>query len=170
MTVEPLEHFLVASPDVLPLRHDFCCPGPRVAIYATRCRHFLSLFFFRRTKNLGIREATKDRSSASSKTREKKDVFVGCIWRSFQIATGFAQRCDVIGLQMLLWRMQTWTETQPESLVSADFSRRRSWTHKHTPAVPGVAVLAFLRLIFSLFVANKPAKSKLLASDSFSAC
>ena len=23
VTVEPLEHFLVASPDVLPLRHDF---------------------------------------------------------------------------------------------------------------------------------------------------
>ena len=28
MTVEPLEHFLVASPDVLLLHHDFCRPGP----------------------------------------------------------------------------------------------------------------------------------------------
>ena len=75
MTVEPLEHFLVASPDVLPLGHDFCHPGPwkwrstprDVAIFS------LSFFFFGSAKNLGICESTKDRSGVSSRNREKKE-------------------------------------------------------------------------------------------------
>ena len=71
-TVEPLELFLVASPDVLPLRHNFFRPGSRKSPFSL----FLSLFFGR-AKNLGICEATKHRSSASSKHREKKDAFVG---------------------------------------------------------------------------------------------
>ena len=36
-------------------------------------------------------------------------------WRSLQIVTDFAQRCDVIGLQMLLWRMQIITEAGQKS-------------------------------------------------------
>ena len=76
------------------LRHDFCRPGPQkwrttprdVAIFS------LSYFFFGRAKNLGICEATKDRSGASSRNREEKECFARC--------------CDVTGLQMLLWRIQ----------------------------------------------------------------
>ena len=104
MTVEPLEYFLVASPDVLPLCHDFCRPGPRkwrstprdVAIFS------LSIFFFGCAKDLGICEATKDRSYASSNNREKKEHL-----EELQIETAFMWRRDVIGLQMLLWRIQT---------------------------------------------------------------
>ena len=45
----------------------------RVTIYAQRCRHFLSFFLlFRCATNLGICEATRDSSGASSKKREKK--------------------------------------------------------------------------------------------------
>ena len=90
VTVSPLEHFLVVSPDVLHLCQDFCRPGPRkwrstphdVAIFS------LSLFFFGRAKNLGICEATKDRSGASSRNRRRRSI-----WRSFM-----------------------WTETQQTSL------------------------------------------------------
>ena len=109
MTVQPLEHFLVASPDVLPLRHHFCRPGPRkwrstprdVAIFS------LSFFFFGHAKNLGICEATKDRSGASSRNREQKEPL-----EELQTGTDFMWCCDVIGLQILVWRMQSWTETQ----------------------------------------------------------
>ena len=45
-----------------------------------------------------------------SKNREKKDVFVGCIWRSLWIGTDFAQRCDVIALQMQRLNWDTATE------------------------------------------------------------
>ena len=58
----------------------------------------LSFFFFGRSKNLGICEATKDSSRASSKNREKKAAFVGCIWRSLQIWTAFVQRCYLMSL------------------------------------------------------------------------
>ena len=79
-----------------------------VMIYAMRCRHFLSFYFiYRPAKNLGICEAMKDSSCASSKNRGKKDAFVSCIWRSLQIGTAFARRSDIIGLQMLLRRLQT---------------------------------------------------------------
>ena len=92
-TVEPLEHFLVASPDVLPLCHDFCRSGPQkwrstphdVTIFS------LSLFFFGHAKNLGMCEAMTDSSSESSKKKEKKELWIG---------TDFTQCCDVIGLQM----------------------------------------------------------------------
>ena len=73
----------------------FLSPRPaKVTIYATRCHHFLSsFFFFRRTKNLGICEATKDSSGVSSKKREK---------RSLRFGTAFAWRCDV-RMQHLKW-------------------------------------------------------------------
>ena len=62
------------------------------------CCHILSCFhLFWRAKNLGIREATKDSSGASSKKREKRAAIGGA----------FVQRCDAISLQMLLRRMQT---------------------------------------------------------------
>ena len=83
----------------------FLLPRPvKVTICAMLCCHFLSFFlsffFFGSTKNLGICEATKHSSSASSKKSEKKASFVGCIWRSLWIGTAFALRCDVTGLQM----------------------------------------------------------------------
>ena len=60
--------FTFMSSQFLPLR------PTKVTIYATQCRHFLFLsFFFRCGKNLGICEATKDGSVASSKKREKKE-------------------------------------------------------------------------------------------------
>ena len=66
---------LEAFGDVLLLRHDFCRPGPHkwrptpgnVAIFS------LSFLFFGCAKNLGICEAMKDRSGASSRNREKKE-------------------------------------------------------------------------------------------------
>ena len=87
-----LEHFLVASPDVLPLRHDFCRPGPQkwqstprdVTIFS------VSFFFFGHAKNLGICE--EDRSGASSKTGKRRSN-----WRSLQIGTTFTP----------CWHMQT---------------------------------------------------------------
>ena len=93
------------------LRHQMFYPY--VTISATQARKSddlphtmwpISLFFFGRAKNPGICEAMKD-SGASSKKREKKAAFVGWIKRSLRIGT--AQLCDVIGLQMLLRRMQT---------------------------------------------------------------
>ena len=87
----------------------FLLPRPaKVTIYATRCRHFLSFFLlFRGHKESWVREATKDNSRASSKSREKNAGFVDCIRRSLRIGTAFERRSDVIGPQMLLWRMQT---------------------------------------------------------------
>ena len=66
-----------------------------------------SIFLVASPKNLGICEATKDSSYASSNKSKKKAAFVGCIWRSLRIGTAFAQPSNVIGLQMLLRRMQT---------------------------------------------------------------
>ena len=60
----------------------------------------LSFLFFRRGMNLGIREATKYSSGASSKKREKKAAFMGCLWRSLRIRTAFARHCDIIGPRM----------------------------------------------------------------------
>ena len=37
------------------------------------------------------------------------------LWRSLQTGTDFTRCCDIIGLQTLLWRMQTWTETQQQT-------------------------------------------------------
>ena len=70
--LDGLEHFLVASPDVLPLHYDFCRPGPRNSQSAPRISPFsLSLSSFSGiAKNLGTCEAMKDSSGASSKKRE----------------------------------------------------------------------------------------------------
>lgn len=38
--------------------------------------------------------------TASSKKREKKALFLGCVWRGLRIGTAFARHCDVIVLQM----------------------------------------------------------------------
>ena len=60
----------------------FLPPRPaKVTIYATWCRHCLSFFFFWCRKNLGICEATKDHSDASSKNRERRSI-----WRSLHAA------------------------------------------------------------------------------------
>ena len=72
-----------------------CHPGPwkwrstshDVAIFSP------SFFFFGRAKNLGICEATKDRSSVSSKKREKKEP----LWAAFGGAFGLEQpSCGVV--------------------------------------------------------------------------
>ena len=55
----------------------FLLPSPvKVRIYVTRRRHFLSIFFDC-AKNLGICEAMKDSSRASSKNREIKGHICG---------------------------------------------------------------------------------------------
>ena len=56
----------------------FLPPRPtKVTIYATWCRHFLYfILLFRRSKNLGICEAMKDRNNTSSRNREKKEHVV----------------------------------------------------------------------------------------------
>ena len=41
---------------------------------------FLSFFFFGQAKNFGICEATKDRSDASSRNREKKEHLEDSDW------------------------------------------------------------------------------------------
>ena len=71
---------------------------PPKARHSDSLSHMMSPFFGR-AKNLGICEAAKDSSSASSKKREKKAAFVSCIWRSLRFGT-IALRCGVIGLQM----------------------------------------------------------------------
>ena len=65
---------------------------------------------------------------ASSKKREKKAASVGCIWRSLQTGRAFTLRCYVIGLQMLLWRMQTlkW-DTATLSCWSLEVQHGTSW-------------------------------------------
>ena len=45
----------------------------------------------RRAKDLGIWGAAKDSSSVSSKKREKKAAFEGCIRRSLRIGTAFTR-------------------------------------------------------------------------------
>ena len=61
----------------------FLPPRPaKVTIYSTQCCHFylfLPFFFFGCAKNLGICEATKDSSGASSKNREKDAAFGGAV-------------------------------------------------------------------------------------------
>ena len=87
-TVEPLEHFLVASPDVLPLCHDFCRSGPQkwrstphdVTIFS------LSLFFFGHAKNLGMCEAMTDSSILQKEGKEgalNRDRLHAVLWRNW---------------------------------------------------------------------------------------
>ena len=55
------------------------------------------------------------------------------IWKSLQTGTDFTLRCDIIGFQMLLRRMQTWTETQHgycEGLTV--YTPAHAHTHTHT--------------------------------------
>ena len=80
----------------------FLPPRPtKVTIYAKWCRHFSLSFFFSGVQRIFVyMRPWKDDSGASSKNREKKAAFVGCIWRSLWIVTAFARCCDVIGLRM----------------------------------------------------------------------
>ena len=128
MTVQPLEHFLVASPDVLPLRHHFCRPGPRkwrstprdVAIFS------LSFFFFGWAKNLGICKTTSDRSSASSRNREKKEHL-----GELQSGTDFLWQCDVIGLQLI--RCVDVSASSPSSAHHrVQFEQKYRWIQEHS--------------------------------------
>ena len=83
------------------LTSQFLPPRPtKVTIYTTQCRHFLSFFFFK--ENLWICEATKDSSGASSKEREKRARFVGCI---------LDQPLDRDSLRMALW--PNWPSNAP---------------------------------------------------------
>ena len=98
-----LRHQMVYSSQFLP-------PRPaKVMIYATWCRHFPSLVlscFSGVQSILGYVRPRRIVAVHPPKTGRRS------IWRSLQIGTAFTRHCDVIGLQMLLWRMQTWTETQ----------------------------------------------------------
>ena len=68
----------------------------------TMSQFSLSFFYFGHTKYLGICEAVRVSSGASSKNREKKEhLEEPSNWDS--LCGGF----DVTGLQMLLQRMQT---------------------------------------------------------------
>ena len=78
-----LEHFLVWSPDVLPLRHDFCRPFSL----------FLSSF-------LGTQRIL-------GYVRPRRKVAVHPTKRRTPLKGAFTGRCHIIGLQMLLRRMQT---------------------------------------------------------------
>ena len=50
--------------------------------------------------NRGQFIAAKDSSGVSSRNRQKKAAFVGSIWRTLWIGTGFARHSDGIALQM----------------------------------------------------------------------
>ena len=90
VTVSPLEHFLVASPDVLPLRHDFCRPDPQ-QWWSMPCD--VTLFSF--LLNFRARKESWDMwalEGASSKKKEKKehleeplnwDNLCAALWRSW---------------------------------------------------------------------------------------
>ena len=90
----------------------FLPPRPaKVTIYATRCRHF-SVFlssFPGAQRILGYVRPWRTVVLHPPKTGKRRSI-----WRSLQTGTDFTRRCDVIGLQMLLWRIQTWTETQQQ--------------------------------------------------------
>ena len=74
-----------------------------VTIYATRCRHFLSFFplFWPRKDSWDMwgHEIVAVHPPETGRRRS--------LWRSLQTGTDFTWHCDVIGLQMLLWRIQT---------------------------------------------------------------
>ena len=99
------------------LRHQMFYPYVTISAAQTRnsddlCHAMspfsLSFFIFGHAKNLGICEPSKVHPLKRRKRRS--------IWRSLWIGTTFVLHCDAVGLQMLLWRMQTWNETQPISL------------------------------------------------------
>ena len=87
------------------MRHQMCYPYIiSILISATQARkndnlrHAMSpfslpLLLFSLAKNFGIREATRDRSGASSRNREKKEHLEDSDWDKLR---------DVVGLQMLL--------------------------------------------------------------------
>ena len=76
----------------------------KVTICATQCRHFLSFFLLLSgvLRMLGYVRPWRLVAVHLTKRGKRRSI-----WRSLQIGTAFTRRCDVIGLQMLLWRMQT---------------------------------------------------------------
>ena len=84
------------SRNVLLLRHDFCCPGPRKWWSTSRDVALFSLSFFSSgcAKNLGICEAAKDSSRASSKKREREEHLWAAFGGAFRLGQPLA--CDVI--------------------------------------------------------------------------
>ena len=75
----------------------------KVTIYAMWGRHFLFLSSFSGTQRiLGYVRPRRIEVVHPPKTGRRRSI-----WRSLQIGTAVAWRCDVIGLQMLFWRMQT---------------------------------------------------------------
>ena len=67
----------------------------------------LNYFFllFGRSMNLEQFVDTEDSSSVSSRKRQKKEAFVGSIWSTLWIGTGFARLNDIIALQIRTLRM-----------------------------------------------------------------
>ena len=95
--------------------------------------------------NLGQFVATQDSRGVSSRNRQKKEAFVGSIWSTLWIGTGFAQSSDVIALKIRslkdaapelrhshwgkhteekAWRKQYW---QDRHLLSQVFCQRGPW-------------------------------------------
>ena len=83
----------------------FLTPRPtKVTIYATRMSPF-SLFFssFSVVQRMsGYVRPWRIVAVHPSRGGKRRSI-----WRSLRTGTAFVRRCDVIGLQMLLWRMQT---------------------------------------------------------------
>ena len=83
----------------------FLPPRPtKVTIYATQCRHFLSFFpsFSGAERILGYVRPRRMVALHPPKRGKRRSI-----WRSLQIETAVARRCDVIGHLILLRRMQT---------------------------------------------------------------
>ena len=89
-----MKHFLVASPDVLPLRLDFCHPGPRTWQSASRDAAIFFLSFSGVQRILGyVRPRRIVAVHPPERRKRRLHLEEPSNWDSL--------------LQMLLWRMQT---------------------------------------------------------------
>ena len=132
VTVSPLEHFLVASPDVLPL----CYVISAAQVCESDDLHYamspFSLFLSSLSGSQIILGHVRPRRIVT--VHPPKRGQRRSIWRSLQIGTAFTRRCDAIGLQMQLWRMQTlnWDTATVCGAESAGFDsldRLSSWSY-----------------------------------------
>ena len=77
----------------------------------------LSFLFFKRTKNLGICEATKDRSDASSKNREKKEhLEEPALWRNWPSNAPLKDSEAELKRSMCDWLLPCWTVATPDPI------------------------------------------------------
>ena len=100
---------------------------PYVTIYATRCYHILSFFFFSGAKNLGICEATKDSRGASSSNKEKKEHLWAAFGRAFELVQ--TSHGVVMVMQTLNWD----TASVRLTSQSPGWFSSHHWTFLRTP-------------------------------------